>query len=167
MWFLARFYTAFEAKKMELANIVVPVNSNYNHLEKLEQETVKWCREILRNNSTAIRVLKSALNAVDDSHSTLQLVFEDLLERAREKEEKEAKKRQRFAKDFTDLLSTIKEITASSIWEESKQLFEKSSEYRSIGEDSFAKEVFEEHLVHLLEKAKEKERKREEEKVTD
>ncbi|XP_028099710.1 1,4-dihydroxy-2-naphthoyl-CoA synthase, peroxisomal-like [Camellia sinensis] len=65
MWFLARFYTAFEAKKMELANIVVP-------LEKLEQETVKWCREILRNNSTAIRVLKSALNAVDDSHSTLQ-----------------------------------------------------------------------------------------------
>ncbi|CAL5349878.1 unnamed protein product [Camellia sinensis] len=92
------------------------------------------------------------------------LVFEDLLERAREKEEKEAKKRQRFAKDFTDLLSTIKEITASSIWEESKQLFEESSEYRSIGEDSFAKEVFEEHLVHLLEKAKEKERKREEEK---
>ena len=38
---------------------------------------------------------------------------------------------------------------------------------RSIGEESFAKEVFEEHLVHLLEKAKEKERKREEEKVTD
>ncbi|CAL5349877.1 unnamed protein product [Camellia sinensis] len=50
---------------MELANIVVP-------LEKLEQETVKWCREILRNNSTVIRVLKSALNAVDDSHSELQ-----------------------------------------------------------------------------------------------
>ena len=36
---------------------------------------------------------------------------------------------------------------------------------RSIGEESFAKEVFEEHITHLQEKAKEKERKREEEKV--
>ena len=38
----------------------------------------------------------------------MQLVYEDLLERAREKEEKEAKKRQRLAKDFADLLGTIK-----------------------------------------------------------
>ncbi|XP_028111991.1 1,4-dihydroxy-2-naphthoyl-CoA synthase, peroxisomal-like [Camellia sinensis] len=65
MWFLARFYTASEAEKMGLVNAVVP-------LEKLEQETVKWCREILRNSPTAIRVLKSALNAVDDGHSGLQ-----------------------------------------------------------------------------------------------
>lgn len=42
-------------------------------LEKLEQETVKWCREILRNSPTAIRVLKSALNAVDDGHAGLQV----------------------------------------------------------------------------------------------
>ncbi|THG02024.1 hypothetical protein TEA_028604 [Camellia sinensis var. sinensis] len=66
MWFLARFYTASEAEKMGLVNAVVP-------LEKLEQETVKWCREILRNSPTAIRVLKSALNAVDDGHSGLQV----------------------------------------------------------------------------------------------
>ncbi|GMQ09303.1 hypothetical protein CsSME_00052727 [Camellia sinensis var. sinensis] len=65
MWFLARFYTASEAEKMGLVNTVVP-------LEKLEQETVKWCREILRNSPTAIRVLKAALNAVDDGHSGLQ-----------------------------------------------------------------------------------------------
>lgn len=38
----------------------------------------------------------------------LQLIFEDLVERAKEKEEKEAKKRQRLAKDFTDKLSSIK-----------------------------------------------------------
>ncbi|EOY00513.1 Enoyl-CoA hydratase/isomerase D isoform 1 [Theobroma cacao] len=65
MWFLARFYTASEAEKMGLVNAVVP-------LEKLEQETIKWCREILRNSPTAIRVLKSALNAVDDGHAGLQ-----------------------------------------------------------------------------------------------
>ncbi|KAL8218916.1 hypothetical protein R6Q57_022289 [Mikania cordata] len=62
MWFLARFYTAQEAEKMGLINTVVP-------LEKLEQETVKWCREIIRNSPTAIRVLKSAINAVDDGHA--------------------------------------------------------------------------------------------------
>ncbi|KAK3017111.1 hypothetical protein RJ639_006961 [Escallonia herrerae] len=65
MWFLARFYSASEAEKMGLVNTVVP-------LERLEQETVKWCREMLRNSPTAIRVLKSALNAVDDGHAGLQ-----------------------------------------------------------------------------------------------
>lgn len=65
MWFLTRFYTASEAEKMGLVNTVVP-------LDKLEPETMKWCREILRNSPTAIRVLKSALNAVDDGHAGLQ-----------------------------------------------------------------------------------------------
>ncbi|RZB51992.1 1,4-dihydroxy-2-naphthoyl-CoA synthase, peroxisomal-like [Glycine soja] len=65
MWFLTRFYDAVEAEKMGLVNTVVP-------LENLEKETIKWCREILRNSPTAIRVLKSALNAVDDGHSGLQ-----------------------------------------------------------------------------------------------
>ncbi|KAJ0971691.1 hypothetical protein J5N97_019650 [Dioscorea zingiberensis] len=65
MWFLSRFYDAFEAEKMGLVNTVVP-------LEKLELETLKWCREILRNSPTAIRVLKAALNATDDGHAGLQ-----------------------------------------------------------------------------------------------
>ncbi|KAK4792528.1 hypothetical protein SAY86_022963 [Trapa natans] len=65
MWFMARFYNAAEADKMGLVNTVVPLAS-------LEQETVKWCRQILRNSPTAIRVCKSALNAVDDGHAGLQ-----------------------------------------------------------------------------------------------
>jgi hypothetical protein len=40
---------------------------------ELEQETVKWCRQILRNNPMAIRVLKSALNAAEDDHAGLQV----------------------------------------------------------------------------------------------
>ncbi|CAO2165827.1 unnamed protein product [Urochloa humidicola] len=65
MWFLSRFYTADEADKMGLVNTVVP-------LAELERETVKWCRQILRNSPMAIRVLKSALNAADDGHAGLQ-----------------------------------------------------------------------------------------------
>uniref|UniRef100_A0A453F667 1,4-dihydroxy-2-naphthoyl-CoA synthase n=1 Tax=Aegilops tauschii subsp. strangulata TaxID=200361 RepID=A0A453F667_AEGTS len=65
MWFLSRFYAAEEAERMGLVNVVVP-------LADLERETVKWCRQILRNSPTAIRVLKSALNAADDGHAGLQ-----------------------------------------------------------------------------------------------
>ncbi|GAB2220485.1 hypothetical protein Droror1_Dr00008138 [Drosera rotundifolia] len=66
IWFLTRFYTASEAEKMGLINTVVP-------LDDLEKETIKWCLEILRNSRTAIRVLKSAINAADDGHAGLEL----------------------------------------------------------------------------------------------
>ncbi|XP_062098963.1 pre-mRNA-processing protein 40A [Humulus lupulus] len=99
------------------------------------------------------------------SDINLKLVFEDLIDRAKEKEEKEAKKRQRLADDFTKLLYTFKEIISTSTWEDCKLLFEESQEYRSISEESLAREIFEEYITHLLEKAKERERKREEEKA--
>ncbi|XP_050215315.1 pre-mRNA-processing protein 40A isoform X2 [Mercurialis annua] len=94
-----------------------------------------------------------------------KLLYEELLERAKEKEEKEAKKRQRLADDLTTLLRTYKEITASSSWEDCKPLLEGSQEYRAIGEESLSKEIFEEYVAHMQEKAKDKERKREEEKA--
>ena len=47
---------------MGLINTVVP-------LEKLQEETTVWCREILRNSPTALRVLKAALNAAVSPHS--------------------------------------------------------------------------------------------------
>ncbi|KAG6699086.1 hypothetical protein I3842_08G052900 [Carya illinoinensis] len=99
------------------------------------------------------------------SDINLKFVFEELLERAKEKVEKEARKRQRLADDFTKLLYTFKEITASCNWEDCKPLFEDSEEYRSIGEESLRREIFEEYIGQLQEKVKEKERKREEEKA--
>ncbi|KAK7291040.1 hypothetical protein RIF29_05900 [Crotalaria pallida] len=99
------------------------------------------------------------------SEINLKLIFEELLERAKEKEEKEAKKRQRLADDFTKLLYTFKDITTSSQWEECKPLFDDTPEYRSIGDESHSREIFEEYITYLKEKAKEKERKREEEKA--
>ncbi|KAF3642091.1 hypothetical protein FXO37_22674 [Capsicum annuum] len=57
------------------------------------------------------------------SDTNLKFVFEKLLERAREKEEKEAKKRKRLADEFYELLRASKEITASSKWEDCKSLF--------------------------------------------
>ncbi|PHT69494.1 hypothetical protein T459_28981 [Capsicum annuum] len=47
------------------------------------------------------------------SDTNLKIVFEELLERAREKEEKEAKKRKRLEDEFYELLHASKEITAN------------------------------------------------------
>lgn len=65
IWFLCRFYNAKEALDMSLVNTVVP-------LEKLEAETVQWCREMLANSPLALRCLKAALNADCDGQAGLQ-----------------------------------------------------------------------------------------------
>lgn len=56
IWYLCRQYTAEQALEMGLVNCVVPY-------EKLESETLKWCREILEHSPLALRCLKAALNA--------------------------------------------------------------------------------------------------------
>lgn len=56
IWYLCRQYDAAQALEMGLINCVVP-------LEKLEQETLQWCREILQHSPLALRCLKAALNA--------------------------------------------------------------------------------------------------------
>ncbi|KAF3655108.1 hypothetical protein FXO37_16115 [Capsicum annuum] len=60
---------------------------------------------------------------IKDAVRMAEFVFEELLERAREKEEKEANKRKRLADDFYELLHASKEITASLKWEDRKFLF--------------------------------------------
>ena len=65
IWFLCRSYDAQQAIEMGLVNMVVP-------LERLEEETVQWCREILANSQMAIRCLKAGLNADCDGQAGLQ-----------------------------------------------------------------------------------------------
>ncbi|CAN6162284.1 unnamed protein product [Urochloa humidicola] len=95
----------------------------------------------------------------------IKLVYDDQIERLREKEQKDAKKRQRLGENFSDLLYSIAEISASSTWDDSKQLFEESQEFRALDSETYARELFEECVVHLKERVKEKERLREEEKA--
>jgi naphthoate synthase len=65
IWFLCRPYSAEEALQMGLVNAVVP-------LERLEDETLAWCSDILANSQMAIRCLKAALNADCDGQAGLQ-----------------------------------------------------------------------------------------------
>jgi naphthoate synthase len=65
IWYLCRQYSAAEALEMGLVNTVVP-------LERLEEETVAWSRELLAKSPIALRMLKGALNAVTDGAAGMQ-----------------------------------------------------------------------------------------------
>ena len=65
IWYLCRQYTAQEAFDMGLVNTIVPV-------EHLEEEGVRWAREILEKSPLSIRLLKSAFNAELDGQAGIQ-----------------------------------------------------------------------------------------------
>jgi naphthoate synthase len=70
IWFLCRQYGAQEALEMGLVNTVVP-------LERLEAETVSWCREMLERSPFALRMLKASFNADEDGLSGIQQLAHD------------------------------------------------------------------------------------------
>ncbi|KAL1194306.1 Pre-mRNA-processing protein 40A [Cardamine amara subsp. amara] len=139
------------------------------HEDKSRVKDAMKSRKISMVSSWLFEDFKSAISEDISSQPisdiNLKLIYNDLVERVKEKEEKEARKLQRLVEEFTNLLRTFKEITAASNWEDTKLLFEESQEYRSIGDESVSKGLFEEYVTSLQEKAKEKERKRDEEKV--
>jgi naphthoate synthase len=65
IWYLCRQYSAAEALDMGLVNAVVP-------LDRLEEETVAWSRELMAKSPLALRMLKGALNAVTDGAAGMQ-----------------------------------------------------------------------------------------------
>lgn len=70
IWFLCRQYSAQEALTMGLVNTVVP-------LERLEDETVAWCEEMLQNSPFALRLLKASFHAAEDGYAGLQQLAHD------------------------------------------------------------------------------------------
>ncbi len=70
IWFLCRQYDAQQALEMGLINTVVP-------LAHLEEETLRWCDEILQNSPMALRLLKAGLNADCDGQAGLQQLSGD------------------------------------------------------------------------------------------
>ena len=65
IWFLCRQYSAAEALQMGLVNAVVP-------LAQLEDETMRWCEEMLQHSPLALRMLKSSFNAALDGQAGIQ-----------------------------------------------------------------------------------------------
>ncbi|HLB62169.1 MAG TPA: 1,4-dihydroxy-2-naphthoyl-CoA synthase [Actinomycetota bacterium] len=70
IWFLCRRYDARRALDWGLVNAVVP-------LERLEEETVAWCREILQMSPLALRLIKAGFNADTDGLAGIQQLAGD------------------------------------------------------------------------------------------
>jgi naphthoate synthase len=70
IWFLCRQYSAEEAREMGMVNTVVP-------LERLEDETVQWCKEMLALSPFSLRLLKASFNAAEDGLSGIQQLAHD------------------------------------------------------------------------------------------
>ncbi|HEU0318280.1 MAG TPA: 1,4-dihydroxy-2-naphthoyl-CoA synthase [Solirubrobacteraceae bacterium] len=70
VWFLCRQYDAPRAYEMGLVNAVVP-------LDRLEAETVSWCREMLALSPFALRLLKASFHADEDGLAGLQQLAHD------------------------------------------------------------------------------------------
>ncbi|HEX3510785.1 MAG TPA: 1,4-dihydroxy-2-naphthoyl-CoA synthase [Solirubrobacteraceae bacterium] len=70
IWFLCRQYDAQQAMQMGLINTVVP-------LERLEQETVSWCKEMLALSPFALRLLKASFNATEEGFAGIQQLAHD------------------------------------------------------------------------------------------
>jgi naphthoate synthase len=69
-WMLCRHYDAREALEMGLVNTVVP-------LDRLEAETVAWCREMLALSPFALRLVKASFNAHEDGYAGIQQLAHD------------------------------------------------------------------------------------------
>jgi naphthoate synthase len=70
LWFLCRQYDARQALDMGLVNTVVP-------LERLEEETVGWCREMLALSPFALRLVKASFHAAEDGFAGIQQLAHD------------------------------------------------------------------------------------------
>jgi naphthoate synthase len=97
LWFLCRQYDAAQALEMGLVNAVVP-------LERLEDETVAWCREMLALSPFALRLAKASFNAHEDGYAGIQQLAHDanlLFYGSEEAQEGRDAYRERRAPDFS------------------------------------------------------------------
>ena len=97
LWFLCRQYDAGQALAMGLVNAVVP-------LDRLEEETVQWCREMLALSPFALRLAKAGFNAHEDGYAGLQQLAHDanlLFYGSEEAQEGRDAYRERRAPDFS------------------------------------------------------------------
>ncbi|HEY7621428.1 MAG TPA: 1,4-dihydroxy-2-naphthoyl-CoA synthase [Solirubrobacteraceae bacterium] len=70
IWLLCRQYDAQQALQMGLVNTVVP-------LDRLEEETVAWCREMLALSPFALRLVKASFHAHEDGYAGVQQLAHD------------------------------------------------------------------------------------------
>ncbi|KAL8244339.1 hypothetical protein R6Q59_010597 [Mikania micrantha] len=149
-------------------DVIEELDKQYTEDKDRIKEIVKM-RKVSILSTWTLEDFKNTIAEDISSHPVsdvnLKLVFDELLERAREREEKEAKRRKRVADDFYTSLTSSKEVTSSSRWEDFKPLFEDRIESWFSVEESLFRETFDKYIAELK-KARD-ERKHREDKAKD
>lgn len=160
--------TSGSTPKELFEDVVEELKKQYQEDRTRIKDAVK-SEKVALSSSWTFEEFKAAIaneiSSAEVSEHNLKIVFDELLEKAREKEDKEAKRRKRLGDEFFNMLCSLKDVTGDSKWEDCLPLFEAREEFRSIGDEAFAKQIFEEYLTQLREKEKERDRKRKEEKA--
>ncbi|KAK3238699.1 hypothetical protein CYMTET_51308, partial [Cymbomonas tetramitiformis] len=125
---------------------------------------LKGKKAAVSSSSTKTELLAELGDGDEDlkaiSQTNIGLIYEDLMARAREKEEKEMRRQRRLAEDFKDALRALRVVTHETSWETTKVLLEEDPAYTSVGDESVCEAIFQEHIAKLAAKAKEKEERR-------
>ncbi|EPS71108.1 hypothetical protein M569_03648, partial [Genlisea aurea] len=137
-------------------------------LEKQYMEDKASIEEGMRNHKISLstswsledfkHALSEHMSLKQIADSNLKLIFHELLEMKKEKEEKEVKRRKRLAEDVYEFLYNLKELTCSSKWEECRPYVEE----RFIGEEYFFLEIFERVMEDVREMERQRERNKKE-----
>ena len=72
------------------------------------------------------------LHCCGQSAACRRLVFEELLERAKEKAAKDERRAKRAAEDFAALLRSAKDLDPGAAWEDAKAALAKEPEYKAV-----------------------------------
>ena len=94
---MGQLLDAGQALDMGLVNAVVP-------LDRLEEETVAWCREMLSLSPFALRMLKASFHAAEDGLAGIQQLAHDanlLFYMSEEAQEGRNAYREKRVPDFT------------------------------------------------------------------
>ncbi|CAJ1972782.1 unnamed protein product [Sphenostylis stenocarpa] len=148
-------------------DVAEDLEKQYHEDKTLIKDTIKSGKIIVVTTSVfeefkAAVLEEAACQTISDIN--IKLIFEELLERAKEKEEKEAKKRQRLADDFTNLLYTFKEKVKEK---ERKREEEKVKKEKEREEKRKEKEKKEKDREREKDKSKERHRKDKDETDSD
>jgi len=147
-------------------------------LEELEEEyeaSRGIMKDAVKSGSVAVAtdtpeeaVLEALAGAVGEAFAEIpqshrELFAREQIQRAKDKEAKEAKRRKAAAEAFAAMLKKSKAVTAESTWEAVKETFEGEPEFKAVESDEVRQSVLQEHLDYLKAKAAEKASREEEE----
>lgn len=150
-------------------DVMEEVEEEYEGSRGVMKEAVKSGSVAVTTESSEEAVLESLAAAVgEETFAEIpslhkELFVKEQIQRAKEKEAKEVRRRKAAQEAFAAMLKKSRAVTAESTWEGVKETFAGEPEFKAVESDAARQALVEEHLAELKAKAEEKAARGEEE----